>query len=142
MSLTDLINSDLVSAMKSKDTVTLNVLRVLKGEIQRNEQTSKGKVDLSDDDVIKIVKKMIDNINETGESLGDVDVISKYLPQQMSESDIINKVIALIEINCYSSTRDMGKIMGYFSKNHSGQYDGKFLSEVVKSQLLEIENLG
>ncbi len=142
MSLTDLINSDLVSAMKSKDIATLNVLRVLKGEIQRLEQSPKGKVELTDDDVIKIVKKMIDNINETGESLGDIDIISKYLPQQMSESDIINKVIGLIEINCYSSTRDMGKIMSYFSKNHSGQYDGKFLSEVVKSQLLEIENRG
>jgi len=142
MSLTDLINSDLVSAMKSKDTVTLNVLRVLKGEIQRNEQTSKGKVDLSDDDIIKIVKKMVDNINEIGESLGDIDIISKYLPQQMSESDIINKVISLIEINSYSSIKDMGKIMTYFNRNYSGQYDGKFLSEVVKSQLLGIENRG
>lgn len=141
MGLIDLINSDIVSAMKNKNKDTLNILRVLKGEIQRAEQTPKGKVDLSDSDVIVIIKKMVDNIKETNGSNSDVLILSKYLPTQLSESDITNKVIGLIELNYYSSIRDMGKIMGYFKQHHSGQYDGNYLSEVVKLQLSKIEGI-
>lgn len=135
MELQKQINSDLVSAMKNKETTTLNVLRVLKGEIQRAEQSPSGKIELSDGDVIKLIKKSIDSINETGGNQAEVAVLEKYMPKQMTEIEINLVVIPLILNNNYNSPKDMGKIMGYFNQNYAGQYDGKLLSEVVKNLL-------
>ena len=58
MSLKVRINEDLKSAMKAKEAGKLSILRVLKGEIERSEQTSSGKIELSDADIIKQVKKL------------------------------------------------------------------------------------
>lgn len=141
MELQKQINIDLVTAMKSKDTITLNVLRVLKGEIQRAEQSSKGKIELSDSDVIKLIKKSIDGINETGGDQAEVLVLEKYMPKQISESDIIIIATKLILKENYNSQKDMSKIMGYFNQNYAGQYDGKILSEVVKKLLTNPESI-
>jgi hypothetical protein len=51
------------------------VLRVLKGEIQRGEQSSSGKIELSDADIVKLVKKSIDGINDTGGDQSEVAVL-------------------------------------------------------------------
>ena len=141
MELQKQINIDLVTAMKSKDTITLNVLRVLKGEIQRAEQSSKGKIELSDSDVIKLIKKSIDGINETGGDQAEVLVLEKYMPKQISESDIIIIATKLILKENYNSQKDMSKIMVYFNQNYAGQYDGKILSEVVKKLLTNPESI-
>jgi uncharacterized protein YqeY len=133
--LQERINSDLVTAMKSKDTTTLNVLRVLKGEIQRAEQSSSGKIELSDADIVKLVKKSIDGINETGGNQVEIDVLEKYMPSQLSENDMEVITIKLILNNNYNSQKDMGKIMNYFNENYGGQYDGKVLSKMVKDIL-------
>jgi uncharacterized protein YqeY len=135
------ISADLVAAMKAKDTTTLNVLRVLKGEIQRAEQSSNGKIELSDADIVKLVKKSIEGINETGGDQSEVAVLEKYMPKQMTEIEINLVVIPLILNNNYNSSKDMGKIMGYFNQNYAGQYDGKLLSEVVKNLLTNIQSI-
>ena len=133
--LQERINSDLVNAMKSKDITTLNVLRVLKGEIQRAEQSSSGKIELSDADIIKLVKKSIDGINETGGNQVEIDVLEKYMPSQLSENDMEVITIKLILNNNYNSPKDIGKIMNYFNENYGGQYDGKVLCKMVKDIL-------
>ena len=141
MELQKQISADLVAAMKVKDTTTLNVLRVLKGEIQRAEQSSNGKVQLSDADIIKLVKKSIDGINETGGDQAEVAVLEKYMPKQMTESEITTLVSSLIVTNSYSSPKDMGKIMAHFSENYAGQYDGKVLSQMVKDLLTNTDSI-
>jgi uncharacterized protein YqeY len=141
MGLQKQISADLVAAMKAKDTTTLNVLRVLKGEIQRAEQSSNGKIELSDADIVKLVKKSIDGINETGGDQTEVAVLEKYMPKQMTEIEINLVVIPLILNNNYNSPKDMGKIMGYFNQNYAGQYDGKLLSEVVKNLLTNTDSV-
>jgi uncharacterized protein YqeY len=135
MELQKQISADLVTAMKTKDTTTLNTLRVLKGEIQRAEQSPNGKVELSDGDIIKLIKKSIDGINETGGNQDEVLVLEKYMPKQMNLDDVISLVKILIDENNYNSPKDMGKIMAHFSQNFAGQYDGKLLSEIVKKEL-------
>jgi uncharacterized protein YqeY len=141
MGLQKQISMDLVDAMKAKDTTTLNVLRVLKGEIQRTEQSSTGKVELSDADIVKLVKKSIDGINETGGNQAEIVVLEKYMPKQMTEFEIQSTVTSLILTNGYSSPKYMGKIMGHFNQNYGGQYDGKLLSEVVKNLLMNTDTL-
>jgi uncharacterized protein YqeY len=141
MNLQAQISADLVAAMKTKDTLTLNVLRVLKGEIQRGEQSSNGKIELSDADIIKLVKKSIDGINETGGDQAEVAVLEKYMPKQMTKFEIELAVTSLILGNKYNSPKDMGKIMGHFNQNYSGQYDGKLLSEIVKNLLTNTDSI-
>lgn len=141
MNLQAQISADLVAAMKAKDTLMLNVLRVLKGEIQRAEQSSKGKIELSDGDIIKLVKKSIDGINETGGDQAEVAILEKYMPKQMSKFEMELAVTSLILGNKYNSPEDMGKIMGHFNKNYSGQYDGKLLSEIVKKLLTNTDSI-
>lgn len=135
MELQKQISSDLVTAMKTKDTTTLNTLRVLKGEIQRAEQSTNGRIELSDGDIVKLIKKSIDGINETGGNQDEVLVLEKYMPKQMNLDGVISLVKILISENNYNSPKDMGKIMAHFSQNFAGQYDGKVLSEIVKKEL-------
>lgn len=141
MELQKQINSDLVSAIKNKETITLNILRVLKGEIQRAEQSSSGKIELSDADIIKLIKKSIDSINESGGNQAEVAVLEKYMPKQMSKIEIINEVSLFVNNNNLTSQKDMGKIMNHFNQNYGGRYDGKELSMVVKEILTNIQSI-
>jgi len=128
MSLKAKISEDLKTAMKEKNAVKLGILRVLKAEIERNEQTSGGKVDLTDGEIVKLVKKLVDSIKETTNDQAEIDALEIYLPKQMTEQEI-NLVIGVVRKSGISS---MGEIMKYFKAYHDGQYDGKLLSELVK----------
>ena len=141
MNLQAQISADLVTAMKAKDTTRLNVLRVLKGEIQRKEQSPTGKIELSDGDIVKLVKKSIDGINEIGGDQSEIAILEKYMPKQMSELEINLVVTSLILGNGYNSPKDMGKIMAHFNQNYANQYDGQLLSEVVKYLLTNTDSI-
>jgi uncharacterized protein YqeY len=141
MGLQSQISADLVTAMKAKDTITLKVLRVLKGEIQRGEQSSNGKIELSDADIVKLVKKSIDGIIETGGDQLEVAVLEKYMPKQMSFDDMYFQFSLLRSLQGYNSPKDMGKIMAYFNQNFAGQYDGKVLSQMVKDLLTNTDSI-
>ena len=141
MGLQSQISTDLVTAMKAKDTITLKVLRVLKGEIQRGEQSSNGKIELSDADIVKLVKKSIDGIIETGGDQLEVAVLEKYMPSQMTLDDMYFHFSLLRQLKGYNSPKDMGKIMAHFSENYAGQYDGKVLSQMVKDLLTNTDSI-
>lgn len=128
MGLINLISEDLKTAMKEKNAIKLSLLRVLKAEIQRSEQTTNGKVELSDGDVVKIVKKLADGIKETTKNQDELNILEGYLPKQLSE-DNMREIVSLL------SVKDMGAIMKHFKLNYDGQYDGKILSNIVKESL-------
>lgn len=130
-----IIEEDIKTAMKNKDAVTRDTLRVLKGEIERNEQTKDGKVEVSDADILRLIKKYIDGVVETGSDNGEVAVLEKYLPQQMDGNQLEAIVIELKVSGFATSVKDMGKVMQYFKANHDGTYDGKLLSDTVKRVL-------
>jgi uncharacterized protein YqeY len=134
MNLKSKISEDLTTAMKTKDMTSLRVLRVLKAELERNEQTTNGRVELSDGQIIGLVKKFIDNVKETNNDVDEINVMSKYLPQQMDAPALRAEVLKLKEENQFSS-KDMGKIMSHFKTNYEGRYDGKILSGIVKEVL-------
>ena len=131
MSLKIKISEDLKTAMKEKNAVKLGILRVLKAEIERNEQSATGKIELPDGDVIKLVKKLIEGIKETTKDQNEIDALDVYLPKQMTESEI-KIVISVIK---KSGISNMGDFMKYFKSYHDGQYDGKLLSNLVKEAL-------
>ena len=69
------------------------------------------------------------------EYLAQVSVMERYLPAQMSESEIENAVKAIIEQVGATSLQDLGKVMGVASKQLAGKADGRQISEKVKQLL-------
>lgn len=124
----ELIKKDMVSAMKSGDTLKRDVLRVLRGELQRDFITE-------DNDVLTTIKKMVSNMKESGVDQSEIDVLEVYLPKQMSESEMENEVDTLISGNGITNMSGMGMIMAHFKSNHPNLYDGKKLSAIVKNKL-------
>lgn len=130
------IKSDIIQAMRDKNEVARDILRVLRGEIQRNEQSGKGKHDLSDAEIISLIKKLIESVKESGDDKGEIAILKKYLPVQLSGNEMDYIVGGVITEFGYDSPRDMGKIMAYFKNRYDGKYDGKLLSDIVKTKLL------
>lgn len=135
MTLKEQISTDLITEMKNKNSTALKVLRVLKAEIEREEQADSGKIELSDGQIIGMVKKFIDGVNQTTKDQSEIDVMIKYLPQQLLEAEIRTEVLKIKENNNLSGIKDMGKIMSHFKSNYEGRYDGKILSVIAKEVL-------
>lgn len=131
MSLKEKVSEDLKTAMKEKNPVKLSVLRVLKAEIQRNEQAVSGRVELTDGDIIKLVKKLIEGIKETNNNQDEILVLESYMPKQLTEEFLRETLNRLKE----TGISNMGDYMKYFKTNHDGLYDGKVLSSIVKEYL-------
>jgi uncharacterized protein YqeY len=132
MSLVEQVSEELKTAMKEKDAVKLRVLRVLKSEVQRNEQSVTGKVVVNDADVVKIVKKFIEGVKTTTNNQDEISVLESYLPTQLSESEIKLVITKVAE----SGALQIGDFMKHFKMNYDGRYDGKVLSNLIKEVLL------
>ncbi len=128
MNLKETISNDLKQSMKDKNMVKLNVLRVLKAEIERNEQTPNGKIELSDSDIIKQVKKMIEGVKESFGNTEELSVLETYLPKQLSSDEIKS----IIDVCRLAGNTNMGDIMKHFKSNYDGLYDGKTVSNLIK----------
>lgn len=134
MNLQEKINQDMVKAMKEKNMVARDVLRVIKGEIERASQGPTGKIELNDADVVKIVKKSIEGIKETTNDAAEISVLEGYMPKQMSEEEIKSALAEEIKsLGIVSPTsKDFGTIMKSFTSKNSGAADGKMVSTVLK----------
>ena len=141
------INNDLKLALKSGDKFTLSVLRMLKSEII-NESRKGSLHTLTDDEVLKVIKKGVktreDSIEEykkygkldtANELAKEVDILNKYLPQEMSEEEIIKIVNEVFEELKPSSMKDMGNLMKVISSKITNA-DMSLVSKIVKDKLL------
>jgi len=149
MSLLKKIDNDIKFAMKSKDALSLESLRAVKSSILLFKTKSGSSSDLSDQDEIKILQKLVKQRKDSAEiyknqnrlelcdtELNQARIIESYLPKQLSPlevSIIIDKII--IKLNALSM-KDMGKVMGLASKELSGKSDGKTISEIVRKKLM------
>lgn len=137
MSLQSRIREDMVAAMKSKDRDTVDLLRVVAGEFGRKMWDVT--VELSDEEALKVLKKMSENATELG-NLNEVEILEKYIPkvEMLGETQIKTIVSGIIQMNKYSGMQDMGKVMGTL-KTHpmSAQIDNKNASVIVKELLTQ-----
>ena len=142
MNLKEKIKSDLKDAMKSGDNVARGVLRLLSSDI-KNEEISLKK-ELVDDGVLKIIKKDIKRHKESIEQYKtggrkdlaeqekrELEILKKYMPEQMSEDEIRKIVVDIIA----TSDADFGKVMGAAMKEIGGNVDGSIVSGIVKEEL-------
>ena len=141
------IDNDLKLALKSGDKFTLSVLRMLKSEII-NESRKGSLHTLTDDEVLKVIKKGVktrkDSIEEykkygkldtVNELAKEVDILNKYLPQEMSEEEIIKIVNEVFEELKPRSMKDMGNLMKVISSKITNA-DMSLVSKIVKDKLL------
>ena len=139
------IESDLTAAMKAKDQMSVETLRGLKVRIQ-NEKISKQK-DLTDEDLVSLVKSEIKRRKEAAESfktgdrpeqaekeLAEAEILQKYLPAQMSEEDISKLVDEAISQNSFTAA-DFGKAMGVLKQKTGQNADGAVVARILKEKL-------
>jgi len=134
MSLQSKLREDMLTAMKSKDRDTVDLLRVAAGEFGREMNNG---IELSDDRVLAILRKMKENAIELGND-GEVVILDRYLPSMLGESQIKTIVGGIIQKNSYSGMQDMGKVMGTL-KTHpmAAQIDGKLSSQITRELLTQ-----
>ncbi|PIB37255.1 glutamyl-tRNA amidotransferase [Reichenbachiella sp. 5M10] len=148
MSLKDQINADIKAAMLAKEKEKLTALRAIKSMILLAETEKGAQEEINEDAEMKLLMKAakqrkdsIDLFREQGrddladKEQGELDVISQYLPQQLSEDELKIELQKVIEQVGAAGPQDMGKVMGAASKALAGRADGKTISTVVKSLL-------
>jgi hypothetical protein len=140
------IKNDLKQAMLDKDNFVRDTLRLFMAEVQRFEIDNKEEVD--DAKAVQIINKMIKQRNDSisqfrnggrddlaDKEQSEVDVLSKYKPEQLSEEDVVVKVKeAIAEVNA-STMADMGKVMGILKSTLAGTADMGMVSNLVKNEL-------
>ena len=147
MSIQTEVNEQIKTAMKAKDTISLEALRALKSAFLL-VNTSGTQVNMTEADELKIVQKLVKQrqdsasiYSEQGRAdlaepeLAQAKVLEQFLPQQMSEEELTDVIQTIINSSGANSLKDMGKVMGLASKELAGKADGKSISEVVKKLL-------
>ena len=132
--------------MLDKNDLVRDTIRMFLSEVQRFEIDNKEEVD--DAKVLQIINKMIKQRNDSisqfkeggREDLADkeqqeVEILSKYKPEQLSEEDITEKVKSAIEETGAESMQDIGKVMGVLKAALAGSADMGLVSKIVKDQL-------
>ena len=146
MSLKDTIAADMKTAMRDKDTVRLETIRLLRSAIQRREVDEQ--VTLDDPAVLQIVQKMVKQCRdaaqqfETGgrpdlveKELANIGVLESYLPEQLSDDEIETIISAAIAETGATSMQDMGKVMGIVKSKTQGNADMGAVSAKIRTLL-------
>ena len=151
MSLREKIETDYKSALKAKDKNKISTYRlILSGikdlDISNRSQIDKKKTD--EEDVKKLLKKMIKQRTESIEMYKknnrndlqeveekEVEVISQYLPKQLSDEDTRKLCSEIINSTGASSIKDMGKVMGELKKNNADSIDFSKAGAMIKELL-------
>lgn len=147
MSLETRIAQDLKAAMKAKDEVAKRGIRAIKAAILLAKTDGSGKA-LDEQGEIKLLQKLAKQRRESLETYEqnnredlakiereELEIIEKYLPEQISEEELEGILKQIIEETSASSMKDMGKVMGIASKKLAGRADGRTISSVVKRLL-------
>jgi len=149
MAFMDNINADIKKAMLAREKDKLAVLRDIKSKLLL-EATSGGNGEVSDEAAMKIIVKLYKQRMETyelytkegredlaSEEKFQAEVLNSYMPEMMSEEDVLKEVIAAIESTGASGPQDMGKVMGLLTGKLAGKADGKLIATTVKAELLK-----
>lgn len=148
MALEEQIMAEMKDAMKAKNEAVLRSLRAIKAEIikAKTEPGAGGVIDEATEQKFlqKMMKQRRDSL-EIFEKQGradlavkekeEMEVIERFLPKQLSETEIRDAVAKIIADTGAASPADMGKVMGVASKQLAGLADGKTISALVKELL-------
>ncbi len=147
MSLETQVMQALKEAMKNKDEAAKRALRAIKSEILLFKTAGNGE-ELDESAEIKLLQKMVKQRQDSLEvykqqgreelaktEAEEIEVISRFLPKQLSEKELTEKLEQIVRNTGASSMKDMGKVMGIASKELAGKADGKAIAQIVKRLL-------
>ncbi|MGY3777696.1 GatB/YqeY domain-containing protein [Isobaculum melis] len=146
MTLLTTLNEDIKTAMKAKDKETLSVIRMLKAALQ-NEQINIGKELSSEEELTILSREMKQRRDSLAEFLnadrqdlvekvqGEIAIVEKYLPAQLSEEEIKEIVSQAIAKVSASSMKDIGAVMGAVMPQTKGKADGNQVNKIVRELL-------
>lgn len=148
MSLQENIMTAMKAAMKEKDQTSLAALRAVKSEILLAQTETGSKEEITEEQEIKILSKLVKQRKDSAAifteqnrpdlaepELAQAEVISQFLPAQLSEAEIEKVVVDTIAKTGAEGMKDMGKVMGIVNQQLAGKADGKTISTIVKSKL-------
>lgn len=139
------LNDDLKSAMKSKDTLRLNAIRLVKKYIQELETSVGHNGEATDAEVLKIIGKLVKQGKDSAEQyknagridlyeeeISQVNVLENYLPKQMSDEEI---AVEIDKVMSETGSTNMGVLMKELNMRLAGRADGKTISRILKTKL-------
>jgi uncharacterized protein YqeY len=139
------LNEDLKSAMKNKETLRLNTIRLVKKYIQELETSVGHTGDATDAEVLKIINKLVKQGKDAAEqykSAGRTDiyeeemqqiaVLESYLPKQLSDNEIAVEIDKVME---ETGSTNMGVLMKELNVRLAGRADGKTISKILKTKI-------
>lgn len=144
--LVEKLKKDMIEAMKNKDKEKLTVIRMVKAALDKERIDKKAEV--NDDLLIDVVNKQVKMRNDSLEEFKkanradlikqteeELEILKDYLPEQLSEEEVIAIIEEVInEVNA-ETIKDMGKVMKEVTPKVKGKADMKHVSEIIKSKL-------
>ena len=137
MTIEEQVSKGIMAAMKAKDTIRLEVLRNIKKVFIEAKSVAGAPEQIADSECVKIIQKLAKQGREDlyAHEMAQVEVLSEFLPKQLSEEELRAALKAIIEKVGATSAKEMGKVMGVASKELAGVADGKAISAIVKELL-------
>ena len=134
--LRDTINSDMKEAMKAGQALRVSTLRLINAGILARETSGAERLKLGDAEIVDVMQKMVKQRQESfdiyekagraelaAKEREEIEIITKYLPKQMSDLEAASAISALIKELEAATLKDMGRTMAALKQRFSGQMD-------------------
>jgi hypothetical protein len=146
MSLEERLVEEMKQAMKSNDKLRLSTIRMIRSALKNKEIELRKK--LEDEDVVKVIQAMVRKGEESVEQFQtggrmdlvekekrEIEILKSFLPQPLSQEEILKIIDQSIQETQASSLKDIGKVMKSVMPKIGGKADGKLINQLVKERL-------
>jgi hypothetical protein len=146
MSLEERLVEEMKQAMKSNDKLRLSTIRMIRSALKNKEIELRKK--LEDEDVVKVIQAMLRKGEESVEQFQtggrmdlvekekkEIEILKSFLPQPLSQEEILKIIDQSIQETQASSLKDIGKVMKSVMPKIGGKADGKLINQLVKERL-------
>jgi uncharacterized protein YqeY len=146
MGLEERLFDEMKQAMRSNDKLRLSTIRMIRSALKNKEIEQRKKLD--DDGVIRVIQGMMRKGEESLEQfqLGgrmdlvekerkEIEILKSFLPQSLSQEEVLKIIDQCIEETQASSLKDLGKVMKSVMPKLQGKADGKLINQLVKEKL-------
>ena len=146
MDLEERLVVEMKQAMKSSDKIRLSTIRMIRSALKNKEIDLRKK--LEDEDIVKVIQTMMRRGEESVEQFetggrmdlvekekSEIEIMKSFLPQPLSQEEVLKIIDQSIQETQASSLKDMGKVMKSVMPKIGGKADGKLINQLVKNRL-------